>query len=153
MKIIKRIAKNSGDAYISTLINIFIITMFMFMMIIILPVFIQKYHLDMYASQLSDFIAVSGGTENINPEQIAEEMGLNIESYEIDVADSAVYEENSTEGYVRIQLTGAYTVTVKTTAYIGLGGIVDGIPIELTSIAKGRSEVFWKDMEEYSPGG
>lgn len=148
MKHFKRLLKNKGEAYIDTLINIFIVMIFIAIIIITLPVFIKKYHLDMYTNQISTFIAVSGGTQNIAPEQYAVEMGIALDDIEIVAADDAVVEKNTTEDYMRIQLTGRYTVTVKTTAYIGLGGVVGDIPIELTSVAQGRSEVFWKDMEE-----
>ncbi len=148
MKQIKKLLKNKGEAYIDTLINIFIVMVFIVIIIITLPVFIKKYHLDMYTNQISTFIAVSGGTENIDPEQYALEMGIDLDDIDITIADDAVTKENIAEDYVRIQLTGRYTVTVKTTAYIGLGGVVGDLPIELTSVAQGRSEVFWKDMEE-----
>ena len=150
MKLFKRLLKNKGEAYIDTLINIFVVMVFIVIIIITLPVFIKKYHLDMYTNQIATFIAVSGGTQNIDPVQYAVEMGLDIDEDDIDIeiADDAVKKVNTAEDYTRIQLTGRYTVTVKTTAYIGLGGVVGDLPIELTSVAQGRSEVFWKDMEK-----
>lgn len=150
MKLFKRLLKNKGEAYIDTLINIFVVMVFIVIIIITLPVFIKKYHLDMYTNQIATFIAVSGGTQNIDPAQYAVEMGLDIDEDDIDIeiADDAVKKVNTAEDYTRIQLTGRYTVTVKTTAYIGLGGVVGDLPIELISVAQGRSEVFWKDMEK-----
>ncbi len=149
---LRRLLPRKGDAYIDTLISIFVIIIFLAVIIIVLPVFIKKFHLDMFADQVSSFIAVSGGTENLDVEKLAEEMGVSLDSYEIVVSPETVCLPDA-DNPERIQLTGLYTVNVYSTAYIGLGGIVDSIPIELSSSARGRSEVYWKDMEGITPSG
>lgn len=147
-RMLKRILKNRGDVYIDTLISSFVITVFIAIIIVTLPVFIRKYHLDMFANQVSTFVSVSGGTETINVEQLAEEMGIDLGSYSITPADDAVYRSDTADPLsMRIQLTGRYTVNVETTVYIGLGGVVGPLPIRLVSSAQGRSEVYWKDLE------
>lgn len=148
----RRLLPEKGDAYIDTLISIFVIVVFLAVIIIVLPVFIRKFHLDMFAEQVSSFIAVSGGTENLDIDELAEEMGISLDSYKIEVPPETVCLPDG-DNPERIQLTGLYTVNVYSTAYIGLGGVVAPIPIELSSSARGRSEVYWKDMEGITPSG
>lgn len=151
-KRLRELFSKKGEAYIDTLISVLVIIIFIAVIIIVIPIFIRKYHLDMFADQVSSFIAVSGGTESLDIEKLADEMNISLDRYEIVVAEDTVCKPN-VDNPERIQLTGMYTVNVYTTAYIGLGGVVDSIPIELSSSARGRSEVYWKDMEGLEPTG
>ncbi len=151
-KRLRELLSKKGEAYIDTLISVFVIIAFIAVIIIVIPIFLRKYHLDMFANQVSSFIAVSGGTESLDIEKLADEMNISLDRYEIVVADDTICTPDASNPE-RIQLTGMYTVNVYTTTYIGLGGVVDSIPIELSSSARGRSEVYWKDMEGLTPSG
>ena len=147
---LRNLKSNKGDMYIDTLISIFIISAFIAIIIIVTPIFIRIYHINQFADRISDFIAVSGGTAGINVEELAEEMNVPMDRYEIIVADDAICLPDQAHPE-KIQLTCQYTVNVYSTVYIGLGGIVDSIPIGISSSAKGRSEVYWKELESVTP--
>ena len=49
---LRRLLPRKGDAYIDTLISIFVIIIFLAVIIIVLPVFIKKFHLDMFADKV-----------------------------------------------------------------------------------------------------
>lgn len=142
----KNLKKNKGEMYIDTLISIFIISLFITIVIVVTSVFVKIYHMNQFADKISDYIAVAGGTAGIDIEELAEEMNVEMDRYEIIVADDAIClpDQDNPE---KIQLTCQYTVNVYSTVYIGLGGIVDSIPISISSSAKGRSEVYWKELE------
>lgn len=147
---LKNLKNNKGDMYIDTLISIFIITAFISIIIIVTPIFIRIYHINQFAGKISDFIAVSGGTAGIDVEELANEMNVPIDSYEIIVDDDAICLPDQAHPE-KIQLTCQYTVNIYSTVNIGLGGLVDSIPIAISSSAKGRSEVYWKELESVTP--
>lgn len=149
MKRLRFLKNNKGEMYIDTLISIFILSAFIAIIIIITPVFIRIYHINQFADKISAFIAVSGGTAGINVEELADEMKVQMDSYEIVVDDDAICSDK--DNPEKIQLTCQYTVNVYSTVYIGLGGMVDSIPIRISSSAKGRSEVYWKELEKDKP--
>ena len=147
---LKNLKNNKGDMYIDTLISIFVISAFIAMIIVVAPIFIRIYHINQFADRVSDFIAVSGGTAGIDVETLAEDMNVPIDRYEIIAADDAVCLPDQAHPE-KIQLTCQYTVNVYSTVNIGLGGIVDSIPIPISATAKGRSEVYWKELESVTP--
>ena len=102
----------------------------------------------MLAEDVSRSIAVSGRTGIVNVEVIAEEYGIDLESYSINIEPSAVTGVSSDGNGTLIQLAEPFTVTVTTSHTIGLGGILSQMDIPLTSVSKGRSEVYWKELAQ-----
>lgn len=99
----------------------------------VLPVFIQKQQLDMFATELVREAEVSGkvGTEtNRRAEILQEKTGL---------APDISWSESG-----EIQLNEEVTVTLTLDTEIGLFGEFGSFPITLRSQASGKSEVYWK---------
>lgn len=99
----------------------------------VLPVFIQKQQLDMFATELIREAEVSGriGTETSRrSEVLREKTGLS----------PAISWSESGE----IQLNEEVTVTLTLDTEIGLFGEFGSFPITLRSQASGKSEVYWK---------
>lgn len=136
---------NRGEMYIDTIISVFVILVVLALVMALLPVFMKKYNLDMMANEISRFIAVSGSTSSFNIDELEEDYGIELDSWNIEIAADA-RTAPSPDGGTKIQLADAFTVTIVMRQNIGVGGIVGDINIPITAVAKGRSEVYWKEL-------
>lgn len=141
---LRRLRRNRGEMYIDTMISVFVIMVFMALIMAFLPVFMQKYQLDMAAEDIARGISVSGVITPQDTSALSAEYGLTIDSIEITpAADARLMAAANGQ---RIQLTDSFTVTIYSHRDVGVGGITGSATVGISSSAKGRSEVFWKEM-------
>ena len=122
-----------GEGYVDTVVLVLCAVLVLALVIRVLPVFIQKQQLDMFATELVREAEVSGhvGMEtNRRAEDIREKTGLN---------PNISWSKNG-----QIQLNQEVTVTLTMETNIGLFGGFGSFPITLRSQASGKSEVYWK---------
>ena len=122
-----------GEGYVDTVVLVLCAVLVLALVIRVLPVFIQKQQLDMFATELVREAEVSGhvGMEtNRRAEVLREKTGLN---------PNISWSKNG-----QIQLNQEVTVTLTMETNIGLFGGFGSFPITLRSQASGKSEVYWK---------
>lgn len=138
-----------GEAYIDTVIGVFVIMVFLALTMAFLPVFMQKYQLDMAAEDIARGISVSGFITEQDAASLSEEYGLMIDRIEITPASDARI--MTTDSGKRIQLSDSFTVTLYSHREVGVGGLTGPSEIDISSTAKGRSEVYWKELAAETP--
>lgn len=122
-----------GEGYLDTVVLVLCVVLALALVIRVLPVFIQKQQLDLFAAELVREAEVTGrvGTETSRRAEILrEKTGLNPNI------------SWSKDG--QIQLNQEVTVTLTLETNIGLFGDFGSFPITLRSQAAGKSEVYWK---------
>ncbi len=139
-----RLRRNRGEMYIDTVISVFVIMVFMALIMAFLPVFMQKYQLDMAAQDIARGISVSGVIAVQDADVLSQEYGMTIDRIEVVPSEDARLMA-STAGQ-RIQLSDSFTVTIYSHREVGVGGITGPASVSISSTARGRSEVFWKEM-------
>lgn len=144
-RLLLKIRRNCGGTYIDTVISVFVVLFILALVMAILPVFIKKYHLDMMADEISRCVAVFGATSGVDIEELERDYGIELDSWSIEIDDDA-RTLASPEGGSKIQLADGFTVTIVAHQTVGVGGILANIDIPITSVAKGRSEVYWKEL-------
>ncbi len=145
MKRLARLKKNAGAAYFDTIFSVFIIMLVLAAFMTFVPVFMQKYQLDMAAEDIARMISVSGQTDVSTAQELSEKYGLNIDDVEV-TADADSITSPASSGGSLIQLSGGFKVTLTSHRTVGIGGIVPDMDIGLSSSARGRSEVYWKSL-------
>lgn len=144
-RLLSRVRGNRGEMYIDTVISVFVILFILALVMALLPVFMKKYNLDMMANEISRFIAVSGTTSSVNIDELEEDYGIELDEWNIEIAADA-RTAPAADGGTMIQLADSFTVTIVARQTIGVGGMLADINIPITSVAKGRSEVYWKEL-------
>lgn len=122
-----------AEGYVDVVVLVLCAVLVLSLAMRVLPVFIQKQQLDMFATELVREAEVSGqvGTEtNRRAEILQEKTGL---------APDILWSESG-----KIQLNEEVTVTLTLDTEIGLFGEFGSFPITLRSQASGKSEVYWK---------
>lgn len=122
-----------AEGYVDAVVLVLCAVLVLALAMRVLPVFIQKQQLDMFATELVREAEVSGqvGTEtNRRAEILQEKTGL---------APDISWSESG-----EIQLNEEVTVTLTLDMEIGLFGEFGSFPITLRSQASGKSEVYWK---------
>ena len=131
--VLKKILRSRrGEGYLDVCILVLCAMLVIALAVRVLPAFIAKQQLDTFATELVREAEIAGriGSETDRREQaLREQTGL----------DPTV--QWSDTG--RIQLNEEVTVTLTMDVDIGFGGL-GSFPIELTTQASGRSEVYWK---------
>ncbi len=126
-------AGKPGEGYIDTCVLILCAMLVIALAVQVLPVFIAKQSLDIYATELVREAEISGrvGSETSTRSAIlSERLGIDPEI------------RWSKTG--RIQLNEEVTVTLTLDMDIGLFGGLGSFPVELKAQATGKSEVYWK---------
>ena len=129
----KKFKDRRGEGYVDVIVLVLCVMLVLALAMRILPVFIQKQQLDVFATELVREAEVSGrvGSETSRRAAIlSEQMGL-----QPDI-------EWSKSG--RIQLNDEVIVTLTLETNIGLFGDFASFPITLQARAVGKSEVYWK---------
>ena len=143
-KIRNVLCDKTGEFYIQTLIGILI---FMFVLVIgiaITPVMLAKIKMDYAADEIARYVALTGDS-NISTVSI---QGI-IDTYNINDSDIIITADiPEAEGETRIQLADGFSETVNQPMQINFGGFNHGFTITITSVARGRSEVYWKALDE-----
>ena len=123
----------SGEGYVDMGVLVLCGMLVRALCVQVLPVFVKKQQLDVFATELVREAEISGrvGAETDRREEsLIEKTGL-----EPDISWSQ-------EG--RIQLNKDVSVTLTYETNIGLFGIFGSFPVTLRAEASGKSEVYWK---------
>ena len=129
----KKFKDRRGEGYVDVIVLVLCVMLVIALAMRILPVFIQKQQLDVFATELVREAEVSGRVDSETSRRAAilsEQMG-----FQPDI-------EWSKSG--RIQLNDEITVTLTLETNIGLFGDFASFPITLQAQAGGKSEVYWK---------
>lgn len=122
-----------GEGYVDVVVLILCTVLVLALALRVLPVFIQKQQLDLFATELVREAEISGriGSETDRRAAVlTEKTGLAPEIFW------------SSRG--KIQLNEDVTVTLTLETDIGLFGEFASFPITLRAQATGKSEVYWK---------
>lgn len=122
-----------AEGYVDVVVLVLCAVLVLALAMRVLPVFIQKQQLDMFATELVREAEVSGqvGTAtNRRAEILQEKTGL---------APDISWSQSG-----EVQLNEEVTVTLTLETEIGLFGEFGSFPITLRSQASGKSEVYWK---------
>ena len=133
-----------GEMYIDTMVSVLIILLVLAMVLSFFPVFMQKYQLEMAAEDIARMISVCGETDTVDIERIAQDYNISLDSYDV-VIDTDARTIPSGAG-MKIQLSDGFKVVLSTHRTVGIGGVLNSIDIGLGSVARGRSEVYWKEI-------
>lgn len=123
----------SGEGYVDMVVLVLCGMLVLALCVQVLPVFVKKQQLDVFATELVREAEISGrvGAETDRREEsLIEKTGL-----EPDISWSQ-------EG--RIQLNKDVSVTLTYETNIGLFGKFGSFPVTLRAGASGKSEVYWK---------
>ncbi len=142
----KRLLHNKGEMYIDTIISVFVIMIFLALVMTFLPVFMQKYQLDMAAEDIARGISVSGRIVALDADLLSQEYDIVIDSAQVVPAAGARMMTATSGGGQYIQLSDGFSVVLTSHRTVGIGGLVAPANLEISSTAKGRSEVYWKEL-------
>ena len=123
----------SGEGYVDMVVLVLCGMLVLALCVQVLPVFVKKQQLDVFATELVREAEISGrvGAETDRREEsLIEKTGL-----EPDISWSQ-------EG--RIQLNKDVSVTLTYETIIGLFGKFGSFPVTLRAESSGKSEVYWK---------
>ena len=130
----KKILKDRcGEGYVDVAVLVLAAMLCIALIVKVSPVFLAKSHLDTFASEIVREAEIAGrvGSEtNMRISQLRGQLGI----------DPAI----SWSRTGNIQLDDDITVTCTMTVNIGLWGSFGSFPIELRSVASGKSEVYHK---------
>ena len=122
-----------GEGYVDVIVLVLCVMLVLSLCMRVLPVFIKKQQLDLYATELVREVEISGrvGTETSRRAAVlTEKTGL---------SPAITW---SSRG--KIQLNREVTVTLTLNTNIGLFGAFGSYPVTLRARATGKSEVYWK---------
>ena len=131
-KTLKVLRDCRGESYIDVIIIVMVSLMVIALALKVFPVFVAKNELNTFANELARVAEIEGrigSATNTKANELKTTMNM----------DPTI--EWSTTG--KIQLNGAFTVTVSKVVDIGFFEL-GSFPITLTSKATGRSEAYWK---------
>jgi len=127
-----------GEGYIDVVIIVMSAMLVIALALKVFPVFMEKYQLDTFATELCRTAEIAGrvGSEtSARTQELTEQTGL---------VPVVQWNASYIPGTKKIRLNGSITVILTYTANIGLFGNFGTFPVQLTSRATGRSEVYWK---------
>lgn len=122
-----------GEGYVDVAVIVLAVMLCVGLVMQVFPVFMAQQKLNTFANELVREAEISGrvGTET---SQRASELQL-----QTGLTPTISWSKSG-----QIQINQEVTVTLRTTANIGLFGGFGSFPIELNAVAKGKSEVYWK---------
>ena len=127
-----------GEGYIDVVVITVTVGLAISIVISILPVFVAKYDLDLFANEILREAEISGATGTAGYAaryaQMAAQTGL---------SPSMSFAGTQYGSGGRVQLGGNIVVTARVTVHIGTG-YIGRIPISLTAKCTGKSEVYYK---------
>ncbi len=142
-KIKRCFSDNSGEFYIQTLIGIFIFMLVLMIGIALTPIVLKKIKIDYAADEIARYVSLTGDSD-IEEEEI---QGI-IKTYDIDYSNITIAADKpEPEDETRIQLSDGFSVTVDQPMQISFGGLHHSFSVTITSVARGRSEVYWKELD------
>lgn len=143
--------EKKAEFYIQTLIGI-LIFMFVFMIgVAVTPVMIGKIKIDYAADEIARYIALTGQsriTADSGDTSGATFIGDIIDTYNIDISNIVVSTDVAeAAGETRIQLSNGFAVRIDQPMSVDFGGFDYTMNIVVSSTARGRSEVYWKALD------
>ncbi len=130
---LKILKTKDGEGYIDVAVLVLCVMLVMAVAVSVLPVFVTKNQLDIYAAELCREAEIAGrvGSETtLRAQVLTEKTGLN--------------PNISWSKAGKLQLNEEFTVTVTTQMNLGLFGGFGSFPVTLKAQASGKSEVYWK---------
>jgi hypothetical protein len=127
-----------GEGYIDVVIIVMSAMLVIALALKVFPVFMEKYQLDTFAAELCRTAEIAGrvGSEtSARTQELTEQTGL---------VPVVQWNASYIPGTKKIRLNGSIAVELTYTTNIGLFGNFGTFPVQLTSRATGRSEVYWK---------
>jgi len=134
----KILKSKSGEGYIDVIVIIISAMLVIVLAVKVFPVFIAKQQLNTFVTELCRTAEIAGQiateTDSMTTE-LRSKTGIN---------PNILWTASYIQGTKRVQLNEQMEVTAIAKVDIGLLGSFGSFPIELTSKAVGRSEVYWK---------
>lgn len=131
------IKSKRGEGYIDTVVIVLSAMFIIALAVKVLPIFIVKNQLNTYADEILRTAEISG---RISSEVNKKSIELNKQT---GIQPSISWQVQYMTGTNKVQLNNEITVIVKYKTDIGFFSFGE-FPIELSSKATGRSEVYWK---------
>ena len=128
-----RIKNRNGEGYVDIVIIVLAVMLCIALVVKISPVFIAKSQLDTFANELIREAEIKG---RIGSETTSKANDLRSQ---LGITPSISWSRTG-----NIQLDDEITVTCTMQVNIGLWDNFGSFPINLTAVASGRSEVYWK---------
>lgn len=142
-KLKKLLTDRSADFYIETLIGILLFVTVLMIGITLTPVIIKKIKTDYAADEIARYISLTGDSD-IGADDISNILA----AYDLDISDITVTADSpEADGDTRIQLSDGFSVKVIRPVNISFGGSAYSFTVDITSISRGRSEVYWKALD------
>ena len=142
-KLKKLLTDRSADFYIETLIGILLFVLVLMVGITITPVIIKKIKTDYAADEIARYISLTGDSD-IGADDISNILA----AYDLDISDITVTADvPEADGDTRIQLSDGFSVKVIRPVNISFGGFAYSFTVDITSVSRGRSEVYWKALD------
>lgn len=142
-KLKKLLTDRSADFYIETLIGILLFVLVLMVGITITPVIIKKIKTDYAADEIARYISLTGDSD-IGADDISNILA----AYDLDISDITVTADvPEAVGDTRIQLSDGFSVKVIRPVNISFGGFAYSFTVDITSVSRGRSEVYWKALD------
>lgn len=133
----------SAEFYIETLIGILLFVTVLTIGITLTPVIINKIKTDYAADEIARFVSLTGDSD-IDPDEISNILA----AYDLDLKNITVTADAPNEdGETRIQLCDGFSVKVIRPVNITFGGFAYSFTVDITSVSRGRSEVYWKALD------
>jgi len=130
---LNRIKNRNGEGYVDIVIIVLAVMLCIALVVKISPVFIAKSQLDTFANELIREAEIKG---RIGSETTSKANDLRSQ---LGITPSISWSRTG-----NIQLDDEITVTCTMQVNIGLWDNFGSFPINLTAVASGRSEVYWK---------
>jgi len=130
---LQKLKNRRGEGYIDVVVIILAAMLCIALVVKVSPVFIAKNQLDTFASEIVREAEIQGRVGSETTARANELRG------QLGVDPSISWSRTG-----NIQLDGDITVTCTMQVNIGLWGDFGSFPITLTSVASGKSEVYWK---------
>ncbi|MDR2611085.1 MAG: DUF4320 family protein [Clostridiales Family XIII bacterium] len=123
--------RKAAGVYFELTIFMMVVVMCLVLIATTASVLFTKYKLDNFSEELARAVEISGDTNAVSG-RVADLKA------QYGIAPHITYSKTG-----HINLNEGFKVTLKQTAYLEIGGIVK-VPVALTSVATGASEVYWK---------
>lgn len=132
-KILKRLSENRGDAYIDLVMMIIGSMMAIVVGISCGGAIIDFFRVNAAVQEVRRTVEMDGKYDSAEQQKISTML-----------QNSGVQATVTCTASGEIPLDSTFTVTLKNTAYIGIGGI-GSMPVTVSGSSTGRGEIYWKD--------
>jgi hypothetical protein len=123
--------RKATGVYFELTIFVMVVVMSLVLIATTVSVLFTKYKMDNFSEELARAVEIAGDTGAVGGRisDLKDQYGI---------APSIAYSKTG-----HINLNESFKVTLRQTTYLEIGGIIR-VPVNLTSVATGASEVYWK---------